>query len=247
MKIYKYKSLLKLDDGELEHFYQIILENQIWCGNPVNFNDKNEFLFRMNYTPAKNTIRLMASVISKYKPNPLFPPMMSSTHVINSGQLEKIATPIIEDISMKCRKELGVTCFSEQRCDSLLWNRYGGNGNGVCIEIEISNELIGKEYFRVNYVLDKIYHIDDFLKSTIEDPYINYRNILLTKTLDWKPESEVRLISKKQSIKRNLKGSIKQIIIGENVKKEIENDIYARIGTYCHENKIQLMSERGDR
>lgn len=244
MKIYKYKSFLKLEDGELEHFYQIVLEDQIWCGNPVNFNDENEFLFRTDYTPSKNTIKLLAAVISKYKPNPLSPPMISSTHIINSGQLEKIASPIIlEDISMKCRKELGVTCFSELRDDSLLWNRYGGCGNGVCIEIEISNELIGKEYFYVNYVPVKIYHIDDLLKSAIEDPYINYRNILLTKTLDWKPESEVRLISNKQSVKRNLKGSIKEIIIGKNIKKEIGNDIYARIGTYCHENKIQIIRD----
>jgi hypothetical protein len=232
MKIYKYKSLLKLEDGELEHFYQIVLEDQIWCGNPFNFNDKNEFLFRMDYTPSKNTIGLLASAISKYKPNPLFPPIKSSTIVINSGQLGKIASPIIEDISKKCRKELGVTCFSELRDDSLLWNRYGGCGNGVCIELEISKELIGKEYFHVNYVPDKIYHIDDFLKSVLEDPYINYRNILLTKTLNWEPEREVRLISKKQSVKRNLKGSIKEIIIGNKVKEEIVNGIYARIGTY---------------
>ncbi len=242
MKIYKYKSLLKLEDEELEHFYQVVLENQIWCGNPANFNDGNEFLFRMDYTPSKNTIGLLASVISEFKSNPLFPPIRSSTLVINSGQLENIASPIIEDISIKCRKELGVTCFSELRDDSLLWNRYGGCGNGVCIEIEISKELIGKEYFHVNYVPDKIYHIDNFLKSVLEDPYINYRNILLTKTLNyWDPEREVRLISKKQSVKRNLKGSIKEIIIGNNVKKEIENDIYARIGTYCHENKIQII------
>ncbi len=87
---------------------------------------------------------------------------------------------------------------------------------------------------------EKIYHIDDFLKSALEDPYINYRDILLTKTLYWEPEREVRLISKEQSVKRNLKGRIKEIIIGDNVKKEIENTIYARIENYCHKNKIQI-------
>ncbi|GBE16370.1 hypothetical protein BMS3Abin15_00184 [bacterium BMS3Abin15] len=240
MKIYKYKSLLKLEDKELEHFYQIVLENQIWCGNPANFNDENEFLFRIDYTPSINTIGLPASIISKYKSNPLFLPMMSSTFVVDNGRLEKIASPIIEDISIKCRKELGVTCFSKLRDDSLLWNRYGGCENGVCIEIEINDELIDKEYFHVNYVPKKIYHIDDFLKSVLEDPYVNYRSILLTKTLDWEPESEVRLISNKQSVKRNLKGSIKEIIIGKNVKLEIGNDIHSRIGTYCNENKIQI-------
>lgn len=241
MKIYKYKSFIKLDDGELEHFYQVVLENQIWCGNPVNFNDKNEFLFEIDYTPSKNTIELLASTISKYKSNSIFPPLKSSTYVINSGQLKKIASPIIKDISMECRGELGVTCFSELRDDPLLWKGYGGNGNGVCIGIEISKKLIGKEYFHVNYVPVKIYHINDFLKSALEDPYINYRNILLTKTLNWKPEREVRLISKKQSVKRDLKGNIKEIIIGKNVRKEIENDIYTKIGSYCHEKKIRII------
>lgn len=104
---------------------------------------------------------------------------------------------IINEIIRKCRKAIGVASFSITKTDDHLWNEYGGEGNGVCIEINIPDKLIGKSFHRVHYVSEKIFHVDSFLESALyqDGAFGTYKNILLTKTKKWLQEEEIRFIS----------------------------------------------------
>ena len=154
--------------------------------------------------------------------------------------LEKIAEPIINEMLRKGRNEIGVISFSVNKTADYLWREYAGRGNGVCIEINVPDSLIGKSYHRVHYVTEKIFHIDCFLESALfqERAFENFKNILLTKTRKWAEEEEVRFISNRQEINMILDGYISEIIFGPNVPEYMLSQIEANIDDHCNSNKI---------
>ena len=84
--------------------------------------------------------------------------------VVEHDRLKLFAPPIINNAIAQCRAETGITSFSATKTDH-LWEAYGGNGYGVCVEIEIPDQLLGHAYHRVRYVPTKIFHVDSFLES----------------------------------------------------------------------------------
>ncbi len=119
----------------------------------------------------------------------------------------------------KCRNTIGVVSFSITKTDDHLWNEYGGKGNGVCIEINIPDTLIGKSYHRVHYVSEKIFHVDSFLESALfqDRAFETYRNILLTKTKKWSQEEEMRFIGNRQEVNLIIDGYISEVTFGPHV------------------------------
>ncbi|MDK9719140.1 MAG: DUF2971 domain-containing protein [Trichlorobacter sp.] len=240
MKIYKYKDLSDLRAGELDHFYQIVLQCAIWCAKPESLNDKNEFNFKLDYVPSPVTHSLLLRVMTIYGSNLMFPPAQSVSLALQNNRLEAVATPIINEIVNNCRNDIGVSCFSELINNDLLWSRYGGNGNGVCIEIVVSDELIDKSIHRVNYVAEKVFHVDSFLESVLEGDVTNYKNILLTKTDFWQPEQEIRFISNKQCVNWTFDGTVSEVIIGSNVTQDLKSKIMADIGEHCLRESVKI-------
>jgi hypothetical protein len=190
MKIYKFKDFN--DEQKLSHFYQIVLENTIWCARPDSLNDKDEFKFKIDYKPSSH---LSTSLVLKHK------------------KLEEIAEPIINDMINSCRNTIGVVSFSITKTDDHLWNEYGGNGNGVCIEIIVPEAVLNKTFFPVHYVPEKIFHVDSFLESALfQDQVFNtYRNMLLTKTRKWEQEEEIRFIANRQEVNMKIDGYVNEI------------------------------------
>jgi hypothetical protein len=161
MKIYKFKDLTY----ETKHyeFYQIVLDNCIWCAKPDSLNDPGEFKFKLDCRPSSNTKSLLSQLVEKNGTLKNFPPEISVSFVLESNRLEIIVAPIIENLINECRNSIGIASFSATNNDDHLWNEYGGNGNGVCIEIDIPGEFINKLYHPVHYVSEKVFDIDYFL------------------------------------------------------------------------------------
>jgi hypothetical protein len=144
MKIYKFKDLSKPEKHS--HFYQIVLQNTIWCAKPDDLNDTEEFKFKIDYKPSSATADLLSQVITQYRTTNLLPPHLSASLVLERDRLKEIASPIINNLINKCRSTIGVISFSIIKTDENLWHEYGGKGNGVCIEINIPDPLINKSY-----------------------------------------------------------------------------------------------------
>ncbi|MEK9195690.1 MAG: hypothetical protein AAB975_04885, partial [Patescibacteria group bacterium] len=158
------------------------MKNTIWCAKPDSLNDKDkdEFKFEIDYTPSPRTYDLLAQVIAKYG-NKLFPPHFSASFVLEHNKLEEIALPIINNyVINRCRNTIGICSFSITNTNNNLWNDHGGKGNGVCIEINIPELLIKKSYWPVNYVTEKIFHIDSFFEAALfkDRVWNTYKNIL---------------------------------------------------------------------
>lgn len=240
MKIYKFKDFN--DEQKLSHFYQIVLENTIWCARPDSLNDKDEFKFKIDYKPSSSTAKLLSQVITKYRTTNYFPPHLSTSLVLKHKKIEEIAEPIINDMINICRNTIGVISFSIIKTDAHLWKEYGGKGNGVCIEINIPDRLIGKSYHRVRYVSEKIFHIDSFLESELfqDKAFETYRNILLTKTKKWSQEEEMRFIGKRQKVNLIINGYISEVTFGAQVPKHTLKQVEANIVNHCKANNIKI-------
>ncbi len=240
MKIYKFKDLT--DEKKHSHFYQIVLHNTIWCANPDSLNDENEFKFKLDYNPSAFTAKLLSQVVTKYRTTSYSSPNLSASLVLKHNRLEENAAPIIEKLICSCRNTIGVISFSIIKTDDHLWEEYGGKGNGVCIEINIPDSLIGKSYHRVRYVPEKIFHIDSFLESELfqDKAFETYRNILLTKTKKWPQEEEMRFIGKQQNVNLIIDGYISEITFGAQVPEHTLKQVEANIVNHCKANDIKI-------
>ncbi len=240
MRIYKFKDLT--DEKEHPHFYQIVLKNTIWCAKPDSLNDEDEFKFKLDYNPSVYTANLLSQVITKYRTTNYLPPNLSTSLVLKHKRLEEITAPIIDSIINDCRNSIGVVSFSATKTDNHLWKEYGGNGNGVCIEINIPDELIGKSYHWVDYVPEKIFHIDTLLESGLfpDRAFKIYRNILSTKIKKWEREEEIRFIAKRQEVNWIIDGYISEVVFGARVPAHTLKQLEAKISDYCSTNNIKI-------
>lgn len=239
MKIYKFKDLT--DPKKHSHFYQIVLENIIWCAKADSLNDEDEFKFKYDYKPSLRTYSLLSQLVAKYKTTDI-PSHTSASLALKNGRLEVHMEPFIKRIIYDCRNTYGIVSFSLTNTDH-LWTKYGGNGNGACIEIEIQDELIYKSYYPVEYVAEKIFHIDSFLESDLfSDKVFNtVRNIMLTKHNKWSKEKEIRFIAKRQEVNMEIMDSrINEITFGSHVPAEIFCQMKAKIDAHCNANAINI-------
>jgi hypothetical protein len=240
MKIYKFRDLT--DEKKHSHFYQIVLQNTIWCASPDSLNDENEFKFKLDYNPSQFTANLLSQVVEKYRSTNYFPPDLSALLVLKHNRLEVIAAPIIDNLISSSRNTIGIISFSVIKGDEHLWKEYGGEGNGACIEINIPDLLIGKSYHRVHYVSEKMFHIDSFLESALyqDKAFEAFRNILLTKTKKWSQEEEIRFIGKDQNVNLILDGYISEVTFGAQVPENTFKQVKVNIFNHCKTNNIKI-------
>jgi hypothetical protein len=222
MKIYKFKELV--NEQNHSHSFQIIKENRVWCSEPGSLNDDAEFSFGLDYSPTLETAILLKKLIEKMGSN-RFPSHLVADHAISSGNLEEIAKPSIDEAIEKCRSSIGITSFSTVRSGNWLWKNYGGSGNGIIIEFELPESRIGESFHPIEYVNQRVFHIDIFLKSQVQgDPEI-YRKILCTKRFKWCKEKEIRFLGKTQNVPIKFDLNITKVIIGKLVKKPVITEI----------------------
>jgi hypothetical protein len=205
-------------------------------------NDEHEFNFKLCYEPSPHTARLLSEVVAQNRTTNYLPPHISASLALKNKTLEGIAAPIIADIVYKCRTTVGITSFSLTNTDDRLWEEYGGKGNGVFVEINIPDHLVGQSYYRVHYVADKIFHVDSFLESALFPDKVcdTYRNILLTKIKKWSQEEEIRFIGNRQDVNWVFDGHISEVTFGPRVPIDTLKQLAARIASHCSANNIKI-------
>lgn len=205
-------------------------------------NDIDEFKFKIDYEPSLHTARLLTKAVAQYRTTNYLPPDISVSRVLKNGKLKEIAAPIIENLVQECRAAIGIISFSLTKNDDRLWEEYGGKGNGVVVEINIPDHLVGQSFYPVRYVPDKIFHVDSFLEAALfpDRAFETYRNILLTKTKRWEGEQEIRFIGNRQDVNIIFDGYISEVTFGSNVTPHILETLVAHIASYSNANNIRI-------
>jgi hypothetical protein len=167
--------------------------------------------------------------------------------MMNEPYLKRVAGERFKEINQRSRTEIGLICMSKTNDAAELWKEYGGDGYGLCVEIEFPDEMLGDSLHPVIYVKEKIVHIDLLLKHFLEDELAKrnvYNAILATKTNQWQHENEVRFISKYQrvplTLKKELGQSITAVTFGDKIQEEMVNQIKTKIDHTLHEHSIKF-------
>lgn len=138
MLIHKYREAASPE--ALSRVMKLITDKEVWCSAPEPFNDSDEFKFLCDFTITSTTSQHLAWVLMRYRGYSAADALFAANDVIESGRLETISSPIIQSISAQSRAELGVSSFGKTATNETLWKRYGGDGDGVCIEFDVSDE-----------------------------------------------------------------------------------------------------------
>lgn len=230
MKVYKFKSFEKPEYWE--YSFDIIQNNRIWCSKPDSLNDTFEFKVNLKDDDENFTKSLMEFLKNQEKP-------IAYSLSANRGvgkEYDGIIMSTLSDMSRTCRELYGVVSYSAIMSNE-LWERYGGSGNGICIEFDLDENLIGNKFHLVEYS-DKV----QFSRQELFDGFTNnhfnlYRKFLCTKNkidprskMNWSDEKEIRVIGEKQDVLISTFMSISNIYLGNKLspkaKLSLENLVF---------------------
>lgn len=202
MRLYKYRDLSKRDSEEFRRLEVILRDGAFWCARPDTLNDPEEFAWFCDYTASDATVGLLGTLISQSQGRTLDHSFQRAAAAISNGRLAEIAAPTIENIIQKCRDEIGLACFATSAESPILWERYGGRGAGVCVEVDVPDDLLGSQLHQVEYPDNKVIHIDQLMRAALDTRSSRevFTLSLLCKPRCWAAEAEVRFISKLQNV-----------------------------------------------
>lgn len=113
------------------------------------------------------------------------------------------------------KNKYGISCFSKDYSEILMWSHYADNHNGVCIEVEIDDELCDKNSIIVKDV-EYATNVQMLLSNDGTTPYSI--ELLSKKITKWKYEKEVRVFCNKKNSLHKI-GKIKNILIKKGSTK----------------------------
>ena len=243
MRLYKYRDLSSKTDMGLQYLDDILRTSNFWCSKPENLNDEEEFIWAPNYAPSVDTPTILALhwIGQGRNCNDAF---LAAMKVVQYPHLlEEITKSTFQEMMNKCRNEVGISCFATDDSDhELMWNRYGGDHAGVCIELEVPNTLIGDQLYWVNYLIKKEIHIDILLRALdhakeIYDLTFLTKNKISRNGEDWSMEKEIRFVAKRQNIPVKIDGSrITGIHIGYKLMEPVQKYILGLLQKYSFPN-----------
>jgi len=128
----------------------------------------------------------------------------------------------------QCRAQVGLACFGSSPDSEILWQRYGGDGAGVCIEFEVPDDLLGTQLHRVHYNREKRLHIDQLMHAFVGrgNGQVVYDMALLSKPSFWANEEEIRFVSKGHSIQVAIdRAQVTCVYLGNTLKPDVREGI----------------------
>jgi len=222
MMLYKYRELFPNNDEQWGRLLEIISRKLFWCAAPETLNDRDEFSWRCDYAPTDATKSLLTELLVRERNMPSMVAEAVATVALQSERFEDLCAPTVASIIAKCRSENGLVCFGTSPSNAAMWNRYGGAGSGVCIEVDAPSDLMNTQLHCVSYVEEKSMHIDQLLRAHLfGDVAPVYSVAYLCKPRLWSSEEEVRFVSRMQNVQVRIDRSrISRLIVGAHVDSE---------------------------
>lgn len=237
MKLYKYRDFSQPTEEEFQRLSEVLNQNTFWCARPAALNDPKEFSWRCDYKLTDATIPLLTQLLIQQRGRNPAQAQALAAAAVSGGNLEALATPIFNELIEQCRSEIGLACFGGSSENEVLWQRYGGAGAGICIEIDAPSELLNRVLFTVQYPLEKVLHIDQLLQSFLDASQVQdiYSVALLSKPPNWSPESEIRFVAQKQNVAVRIEGSrISCIVLGPHLSHDARQRIESIVGSLTY-------------
>lgn len=136
-KIYKYCNFNKNEQG-LVYSLDALSNNYVYASSPAMFNDPFDCAVQaeLDLTPSVLTTYYQ----SRGKPKEEIEKRLEyyfdeGGHLTKAGYAEQNSFKHQISSIHKC---LGVTCFSKQPYNPLMWAHYSNNHNGFCLEFDVS-------------------------------------------------------------------------------------------------------------
>jgi hypothetical protein len=228
MKLYKYRDFSNPSDTAFERLKQLLHQKKFWCASPATLNDPEEFVWTCDYRHSAETIDLFTEVLVRQIGRARAEARDQVTRVVENGRLETLAQPVFKGMIQQCRDEIGLVCFGTSPDNDILWQRYGGNGAGVCIELDVPEHLLELQLFPVQYADARTIHIDQLIRAHLDPAHVKdvYAVVLLSKSCSWAAEAEIRFVSQKQNVLVVIDGSrITRLILGDALPSSIRQRI----------------------
>ena len=225
MKLYKYRDFSNPSEEDFGRLDTLLRREVFWCARPDTLNDPEEFAWKCDYTPSTATAELLAALLVRVMGRTHTQARERSAAAISTGRLEALAKPIFDGMIQKCRAEIGLVCFGTSPENAVLWQRYAGNGAGLCVELEVPAELLEKQLYRVQYSFEKSIHIDQLMRASLDLNHVGevYTLALLSKPGAWAAEEEIRFVSRKQEVLVRIDGShITRVVFGSGLKPAVK-------------------------
>ncbi len=221
MKLYKYRDFSTPGDEQFQRLSDMLHHNAFWCARPSTLNDCTEFFWEGDYEPTDATVPLLTKVLIQFLNKAPAEAQAMAAASVSNRRMEVLAKPLFQGMIERCRSEIGLACFGTSCDNAVMWQRYGGRGAGICIEVDAPPKLLNKHLFPVEYPPARVLHIDQLLGACADLAQVQtvYSVALLSKSPFWAPEAEVRFVSKRQDVSVHISDSfISRIVLGPNLE-----------------------------
>lgn len=246
MRLYKYRDFSDVHGQSFDRLTEILKTGAFWCASPLTLNDHLEFIWDCDYTPSTETIFLVKEMLMKLRAKDNDEALIMAQIAVRDGLLESVARPVFEEMIEKCRNEIGLSCFATSDDNEVMWDRYGGSGNGVCIAVDVPDLLLDKKIFRVTYLERKVIHIDKLLSvfAELDEGQDVCEVALLSKPEFWIPEGEMRFVTMMQNVSVRIAGSK---IVFVTLGAKLSTDNASKVCELAKQLKLTvLIRERGE-
>ncbi len=223
----------------------MLRRQEFWCARPEMVNDPEEFSWECDYKPTENTLSLLTEIlVSEIPGRTREDARKHAQFAIESGRVQDSTQQFRNGIIKQCRDDFGLLCFGTSPNNSILWKRYANNGNGVCIELEVPEDLVGTQLQRVKYLTSKTIHIDQWIRAYLDPSHIQdaYSLVLLSKYKSenkWENEEEIRFISKQQAVSVCIdRSEITSLWLGDSLKADMRVKIRRLVDSLPYELQI---------
>jgi len=237
--------LYKYSDWNNEYTKENLKHNRLYFNIATNFNDPFDMYPNYQILDRKLYNNQQKKYLQKKKGYTKKNARIASTLMSNKAILN---TAII---SMRYHKDIsryGITCFSENNSNMLMWSHYANNHSGICLGFDIPTDnllLFFNNAFYPNIKLLKINYTSIRPVLPLLKTDLTYEDILpifKDKNSDWQYEKEYRLLllGEKNSFPSCLTYNsqyLKEIILGANMNL---NDF---INFYEFKQSIQNLSK----
>ena len=241
MKLYKYRDFSEPTEGDFQRLTELLSRQAFWCARPATLNDPDELRWKCDCATSDNTIPLLAKVLVQHREYQPAEARAMAVTFVSAGRLPEVARPIFEGMIERCRNEIGLACFGSSDDNPVMWQRYGGAGSGICIEVTVTSNLIGAQLFPVEYLPTRTLHIDQLLRASMNPADRTHRQLvysmaLLSKSPDWASEVEIRFVSRRQCVFVRIDESrMSRVILGPRLGADTRRRIEEIVGSLSYD------------
>ena len=151
-------------------------------------------------------------------------------------------------LAYNAKEVIGICSFSEDNNNELLWENYGSNNTGYCIEYDVSNYEYNKNILPTIYtdqrdtdiviqltasIISKL--IKQLSEKKLKPDETQFIQLFLTKNTNWSYQKEWRYVGLANEHAQAPK--IKRIYLGHDVSKENEEKMIE----YANRNGIEII------